>query len=155
MPAISIVGAGNWIVCHDRIGPLVLERCSGRYGPEVELFNSGSAGLSLLDCLNGQDLLLVVDACQCGGGNGEIHVLEFSALPDTAHGPSIHQIGPVETLKVAEHLYPEKMPRKVLFILVETDGLDEDGLESACDRILPVLDKAVEDQSVRTPKKDK
>jgi hydrogenase maturation protease len=140
---ITVVGAGNWLISCDRIGPRVLELCTGRFGDDVELFESGSAGLALLDCIRGQELMLVVDACKGGCRSGEIRIIEMEYPTDLPYGPSMHQFGPLETLAIASHLYPEKLPRQTRLIVVETEGLNETELEDACGRVLTVLSREI------------
>jgi hydrogenase maturation protease len=140
---ITVVGAGNWLISCDRVGPRVLALCAERFGDGVELFDSGSAGLALLDCIRGQELMLVVDACKWGGRRGEIRVLDVDRASDPSSGFSVHQLGPLETLAVARQLTPEKLPRHVRLIAVETEGLNEAELELACGRVLAVLDKEI------------
>lgn len=139
---ISVIGAGNWLVSHDRIGPRVLALVEGRYGPDVELCDIGSGGLAILDHLHGQDLLLVVDA-KVGGTPGEVVVV----IPDLDTPPtseaSVHQIGPVEALCVAKHLFPEKMPRRVLLVLVDTTDIDTEQEEEACRQVVTILDSEI------------
>ncbi len=143
LPPVTIVGAGNWLISCDRIGPRVLELCRDRFASEVELFNSGSAGLSLLDGLRGQELMLIVDACSQGWPSGEVRVREMDFSSPSARGSSLHQIGPLETLSVARQLYPEKIPRRVVLILVETEGLTETDIDQACTRVLAAVDKEI------------
>jgi hydrogenase maturation protease len=140
---IAIVGAGNWMITYDRIGPKILEMITNRYGPEVALFNTGSSGLALLDCINGQELMLVIDACKCGGPAGRIRIVPADYNSDILQGPSIHQIGPLETLIIAKYLYPQQLPRKVLLILTDTDGMNQAQMEAACRRVIWVLDREI------------
>jgi hydrogenase maturation protease len=143
-PPVAIVGTGNWLVAHDRIGPRVLEMIAGRYGPEVELFNTGTAGLALLDCIKGQELMLVVDACISGNPPGTIKVTPFRSEPKVFPGSGIHQIGPSEALSVARHLYSDKLPKHILFILVETAGINDLELENACREVVSVIDQNID-----------
>jgi hydrogenase maturation protease len=140
-PPVSVVGAGNWLFTHDRVGPRVLEKLAGRYGDEVELCDAGSGGLNVLDFLRGQELLLLVDACVDGGRVGEVRVLEPDLDVTPTSGSSVHQIGPIEALIVARELYPEQLPQKSLLILVETEGIDEALMEAACDEVVARLDQ--------------
>lgn len=143
--AISIVGAGNWLVNHDSVGPRVLELARGRYGDTVELCETGSAGLALLDHLHGQDLMIIVDACTLGGKPGTIKVVdpaEYSASP--SHNVSIHQINPFETLAVAKQIYPDQVPDRILLVLVETGNINELELERACSEVMELLDREIE-----------
>ena len=140
---VAVVGVGNWLVSYDRIGPLVLNLCEGRYGPDVELFDAGSAGLALLDCIDAQDLMLVVDACRSNGTPGKVRVAEMDVEAHMTSVPGLHQIGPLETLVVARHLFPEKLPRRLLFLLVETDGLSDDDLEQTGQRVVALIDEEI------------
>lgn len=141
---VAVVGAGNWLIASDRAGPRVLERIRGRYGPEVELRDMGSAGLALLDHLHGQELMCLVDACLLGGPPGRVYVSELSFEGIPASVGSVHQIGPLETLTIAARLYPEQMPKRVILIGVETEGIDDQTEEIACEEAVAVLDREIE-----------
>jgi hydrogenase maturation protease len=143
-PRIAIAGAGNWLLGHDRIGPAVLACAEGRYGSEVELCDIGAASLALLDHLDAQELLIVVDACIFGGDPGEVVTCEPDLDQEIVRETSVHQIGPVEALIVARHLFPEKLPRRVLLVLVETEGLGEEGEQAACEKVISIIDREVE-----------
>lgn len=142
--SILVAGAGNWLLASDRIGPRVLEMAAERYGIGVELCDIGSTALSLLDSLRGQDLLIVIDACVGRGMPGEVFVIEpdLSAIPP--RGTSTHQIGPVETLIIAQHLEPDSMPRRTILVLVETGDFGTGDEEEACWRVIEVLDREIE-----------
>ncbi len=140
--AVAVVGVGNRSLGCDQIGPRVVDDSRGRYGPEVELLDAGTAAFALLDCIRGQDLMLVVDACRAGGAPGEIRVREMGAdfhFP-VAAGTGLHQIGPLETLAVARRLFPESLPRRLLFVLVETEGLPPGDLAGAIRRAVEVVE---------------
>ncbi len=145
LPApVAVVGVGNWLVSCDRIGPNVLQKCSQRFGPEIDLIEIGCVGLALLDHIAKQELMIIVDAC-CGmGARGEIMVREpdLNSFETTAGG--CHQIGAMETLVVANFLYPERLPRKLVLILAETNGLNTLEMEKACDRITGLIEEKIE-----------
>lgn len=128
---ITVAAAGNWIISCDRIGPRVLREVERLAPPGVELADVGTSGLALLDRLHAQDLLVVVDACVGRGRAGEVLVEEPDLLAPFGREPSVHQIGPRETLVVASHLYPGEMPERVRLVLVETGGLEESGEDDA------------------------
>ena len=138
--SLAVVCVGNWLISYDRIGPKVLALSEGRYGPDVALFDAGSAGLALLDCIDGQGLMMVVDACKTGGRTGEIHVTETDFEAEISPGPGLHQIGPMETLAVARQLFPEKLPHRLLFVLVETDGMNDAQLDKAGHRVVSIIE---------------
>jgi len=143
---LTIAAAGHWLLAADRIGPLVLQRLEGRYGPDVELCDLGTGGLALLDQLRGQDLLIVVDACRMGGEPGELRALSLDRaveLPTSLGATSVHQVGPLEALSVARHLTPDQLPRRTLLVLVETEGLDDAGEERATELVVARVDQEV------------
>jgi hydrogenase maturation protease len=143
-PPVTVAGAGNWLLGHDRIGPLVLDRLSRRLPEDVELADLGCSGLALLDRLRGQDLLVVVDACVGRGRPGEVMVVEPD-LDRLGDGwPSAHQIGPVETLAVGRALYPELEPKRVVLVLVETTDLEESNEDRACAAAVRAVEREVE-----------
>jgi hydrogenase maturation protease len=143
---LTIAAAGHWLLAADRIGPMVLQRIEGRYGPDVELCDLGTGGLALLDQLRGQELLIVVDACRMGGVPGALSSLSLdraAELPASVGATSVHQVGPLEALHVARHLTPDQLPRRTLLVLVETEGLDEPGEARAADLVVATLDGEV------------
>lgn len=142
-PLITIAGAGNWLISYDNIGPLVLSLVKGRYGSHVELCELGSTTLSLLDYLHNQELLIIIDAGLQGKSPGEISVIEPNLETATVRVTSVHQIGPLETLGVANKLFPEKMPKRILLIVVETNGIDENVEKMACQRVIDILDQEI------------
>ncbi|MBW2734349.1 MAG: hydrogenase maturation protease [Deltaproteobacteria bacterium] len=143
---ITVVGAGNWLISYDCIGPRVLDLVDGRYGPtEVELRNSGSHGLSLLDHLHGQDVMIVVDACVLGGQPGEVKTLVDPPLDGpVGRESSVHQLGPIETLTVARLIDPLLMPQRLVLVLVETHGINPEIEEQACQQAVAVIDREIE-----------
>jgi hydrogenase maturation protease len=145
---IAVVGCGNWRVAADSTGPAILRRLVGRYGEEVETYDIGASALELLDCLSGQELMLIVDSSRGSGSPGEISLIEPDFDAVAADLPSLHQIGPLETLLVAAHLYPEKMPERVQLVLVETEGLAESALEGLIGPVVSVIDREIERHAI-------
>jgi hydrogenase maturation protease len=141
--AITLAGAGNALISYDRIGARVLSAAHGRYGAEVELCDLGSSPLALLDHLHGQDLLLVVDAGLMGAAPGEVAVITAPVDAIVAGLSSVHQIGPLETLAVGARLYPERMPRRILVLVVETEGLDDAGEARAGEHVIAIVDEEI------------
>ena len=118
-----VVGCGNWASRDDRVGPRVVSALKGRLGRGVTVRDVGTTTLGLLDLLDGQELLVLVDACAGRGRPGEVLVVEPDLHALVPERVGTHQIGPVETLVVARELYPERLPRRTVLVLVETGGL--------------------------------
>lgn len=144
-PPVLVAGAGNSLLACDRIGPMVLESIADRYGGGVELCDIGCTALALLDHLRGQDLLIVIDACIGRGEPGEVFVTEPDLEALMTPGTSSHQVGPVEALVVARHLWPERLPKRVLLLLVETGAVDEAVEAAAYECVISQLDREIDD----------
>ncbi|MFW5936563.1 MAG: hydrogenase maturation protease [Desulfosalsimonas sp.] len=142
-PTVVIVGNGNWQVASDKAGPMVIKSLAGRYGASVQIKDIGTSALGLLECLDSQDLMLVVDACVKGGAPGEIHVIQPDLDAPLREKPGLHQIGPVETLMVAKYLYPHTLPKTISLILIETQGLNDADLEPVCQRGVSIIDRKI------------
>lgn len=138
---VCVVGSGNPLIAGDRIGPRVLERLAGRYGDEVELVELGTACLGLLDAIDGQELLLVVDASAHGeGGAVRLCDPELDRIPAT--GTGVHGLGPVEALAVVRALEPQRLPRRCRFVLVDADhARDAASEELACQAAVAAIDR--------------
>lgn len=140
---VSVVGCGNWMIRADRVGPRVLAALGSRPSPEVELCDVGTTVLGLLDRLRGQELLILVDACAGCGEPGEVRVV-VPRLIASSRPPSSHQIGPVDTLVVARELYPERLPRRLVFVQVETSGLAAAEEDAVCARAVAAVEREIE-----------
>lgn len=143
VPAVSVVGCGNWQVRPDRIGPRVLAALAARAPAGVELADVGTTLLGLLDRLHGQELLVLVDACVGRAAPGTVEVVD--PAPGTAIPPraTLHQIGPLETLAIARELYPELCPRRTRLVLIETGGLGPEAEAEVCARALAAIETEI------------
>lgn len=147
---VAIVGTGNRLISCDNIGPKVLHMSRTRFGPgtdlpDVDLIDAGSTGLVLMDHIANQELMILVDACCGEGPGGRIHILEPDLTSPAAPVAGSHQIGALEALMAARYLYPEKMPRRLWLILVETDGLTRAEMEKACGRMVRIIEGKIEE----------
>lgn len=123
---VTVVGCGNWRDRDDRVGPRALAALRGRLAPDVALADVGVTVLGLLDLLHGQELLVLVDACVGRARPGAVTILDADAADPPVGRPSLHQIGPLETLAVTRELYPDRLPRTIRLVLIETGGLAEE-----------------------------
>lgn len=142
-PGVTVVGCGNWLVPSDRIGSQVLQQLAGRLERWIALESVGTSLLGLLDHLHGQELLILVDACIGRGAPGTVHVVEPDLDATPPARPSAHQIGPLETLIVGRELYPERFPLRVLWLLIETGGLEGEAERSACQRAVDKVESLI------------
>ena len=104
----------------------------------------------ILDSIDGQDLMIVVDACVLGGKPGELRLVEPELKGAVSASTSVHQIGPLESLTIARKLYPEKLPLRILLILVETHGADPPTLDAAADDAVAAIDREIDSWQAQT-----
>ena len=93
-----IVCVGNSLVGDDAAGCAVYESLARESLPDgVRLHLLGVAGISLLEILAGENILIVVDAVQFGAKPGTVHILDWSELPQarglavSAHGIGLRE----------------------------------------------------------------
>lgn len=116
-----VVCVGNDLVADDGVACVVHERLEAApLPPGTRLHRLGLAGLALLDLLDGEPLLVVVDAVQLGAPPGTLHVLDWERVPPARGAAvSVHGIGLREALDVGARLQPERMPRRTVLVGVE------------------------------------
>lgn len=123
-PRAVVACVGNGLVADDAVGGAVAARLAlAALPPGVRVELLGTGGLALLDGLDGEDVLVVVDAVQLGAAAGTLHVLEWDGLPSApGQAVSAHGIGVREAIDVGRMLCPERMPGRVVLV----------GIEGAC-----------------------
>jgi len=116
-----IVCIGNDLVADDAIGHALYHILTEKPPvTDVRLCLLGVGGMAVVDQLQGEAVLVVVDAVQFGASPGTVHVLGWEQLPATEMRPvSGHGIGVREALEVCRKLYPERMPRQIYLVGVE------------------------------------
>lgn len=140
-----VVCIGNDLVADDAIGHEIYRLLNERALPEgVRVCLLGVGGMDLLDEVNGEDLLIVVDAVQFGAAPGSVHVLDWEKIPSNQLRPvSGHGIGVKEALQVCRKLYPEKAAGSVYLVGVEGQCFDMVGA-GLTPAVLAGLPEAVE-----------
>lgn len=143
-----IACVGNDLVADDGAGCAVCDLLEGAPLPAgVRLLRVGVMSVALLDELEGEDLLVVVDAVQLGGPAGTLHVLEWEELPVAGQAVTGHGIGVREALQVGRLLYPERMPGRVVLVGIEGrcfDGLGEPLTDAVAAAVAPAAAAALE-----------
>lgn len=147
-----IVCIGNELVADDGVGHelhrLLVQR---PLPPGVRVQLLGVGGIDLLDWLDGEDVLIVVDAVQLGQPPGTIQVMAWEEIPVSEARPvSGHGIGVKEALLVCRRLFPEKAPRAAYLVGVEGGcfnrigvGLSEPVRQALPEAVERIVDLAV------------
>ncbi len=121
MKSALIVCIGNDLAADDAAGLIIYKKLEKSIlPPGTRTSFLGTGGITLIDELGGEDILVVVDAVQFGAAPGTVHVLGWDRLPPATLRPvSGHGIGIRETIEVAKRLFPEKTPRHVYLVGIE------------------------------------
>jgi hydrogenase maturation protease len=157
---VLILGLGNLLRGDDGVGCRLVEELARReLSPDVQVLDGGTAGLGLLDLMEGWERVIIVDAVEMGRKPGEF--LRFIPadvwLASTPDHFSLHHAGLHEVLALADAL-GRALPEIVIFGVQPSDLGWGAGLSPAVEAALPALADAVleatRDQGPGTRDKD-
>ena len=118
-----VIGIGHPERGDDGAGVAVVRLLGGHVGQNVRLLEMPSNVSRLLDCWDGADAVVVVDAMSSGATPGTVRRFDAAAasLPARAFRPSsTHGFGVAEVIELARTL--GRLPRRLLVV----------GIEGAC-----------------------
>jgi hydrogenase maturation protease len=153
-----VVCIGNDLVGDDGVGHEIFRQLSKRaLPPGVRVCLLGLGGIDIIDHLDGEQLLIVVDAVQLGQPAGTVQVLPWEDIPASDLRPvSGHGIGIREALQVCRRLYPDKAAKNVYLVGVEGSCFNELGagltdivrraVPEAVGRVVELIDSGAVDQ---------
>ena len=103
---VLIMGIGNILLRDEGVGVRVVEAMQNLDLPDhVELVDAGTAGADLVDIMADRRKVIVVDAIESQAAPGTIFRLSGEELlPEPGASISLHQLGLVESLFMAEQL---------------------------------------------------
>jgi hydrogenase maturation protease len=114
-----ILGIGNLILTDDGVGIKIAHKLKEER-PELEVVETGEAGLSLLDLITGYDRLIIIDSIKTEQGEpGQVYKLELEDLKPAMDFSSSHGIDIATAFKLGQSL-GYKMPESVSLYAVET-----------------------------------
>jgi len=117
-----VIGVGNRMMGDDGVGPIVLDRLSGRLGETVALVESVGDATHLLESWRDARLALVVDAVVSGGVPGSVQRIEGNAgFPATWRSASTHLVGVVEAIELGKML--DQLPDELVVYGIEIDAV--------------------------------
>jgi len=124
---VLVLGLGNILLKDEGVGVHVVEQLRKCDLPEyVEVIDGGTSSLDILLLQDNQFKLIVIDAVKAGQEPGTIYQARMTAdetdkLTDMLHGQtpqiSLHQIGLIETLVMADKL--KRAPGEIVIFGVE------------------------------------
>ena len=119
-----VVGIGNILLRDEGVGVRVIEAMRDIPLPDdVELLDGGTSGADLIDFIADRPKVIFIDAVRTDGPPGSVY--RFSPedlMQDAAPALSLHQLGLLETLRMARHM--NCSPREVVIFGVKPGAID-------------------------------
>ena len=119
MRPVLVLGIGNTLLSDEGVGVRVVEALATRCLPDsVELIDGGTAGADLVDLMADRETLLVIDAVDFDAPPGSVACCSpDELLPAEGEAISLHQLGLLESLRMAEIL--GCAPRRTRIIAIQ------------------------------------
>lgn len=115
MDKIVVLGAGNLLLKDEGVGIHLIQKLRGmEIGEGVEFIDGGTSLLDFLPEAEDVSKLIIVDAIKLGGKPGKTYKIcvDDSLLRGAKGMTSLHQLGVVETLAIAQKM--GKLPHTVI-----------------------------------------
>jgi len=140
--SILVMGVGNILLSDEGVGVRVIEALKERKLPDtIELLDGGTGMLDLLDILANRDKVIIIDAVRGGNEPGAVYRFTLTDIAMQRQNlMSLHQIGLLETLNLAE--LTGCTPRDVVILGIEPKKIDW-GLELSPE-VAAVVSKVIE-----------
>jgi hydrogenase maturation protease len=142
-----VAGIGSTIRGDDGVGVHAARQLKTRSLPDnVHIIELGTAGLALLDLVEGYDRLIVLDAIVTGALCGTVHVLTGEEAARTVHLGAGHEADLPTTLSLGRKLMGSHMPQNVAVVAVEAGDLTtfSERLTSQVEAAIPEMVAKVE-----------
>ncbi|MFQ5638184.1 MAG: HyaD/HybD family hydrogenase maturation endopeptidase [bacterium] len=143
---ITILGVGNILLTDEGVGVRVIEELERNFTfpSNVEVYDGGTGGMSLLSVIEEADYLIVVDSVLVGESAGTIVKFNFADLPsDLTRKLSAHEIDIIEVLNIAQVL--GKRPPTVI-IGIQPKDISSYGTKLTIEKHIPELVELVIDE---------
>jgi len=121
---VLVVGIGNILLRDEGVGVRVIEAMRGTALPDdVELLDGGTSGADLIDFIADRQKVIVIDAVRTDGPPGSVYRFgPEDLMQDAAPALSLHQLGLLETLRMARHM--NCSPGEVVIFGVKPGAID-------------------------------
>ncbi len=132
----------------DGTGIHVIEALGKEKLPEnVKVFDCATRAFDVLECIDGCDKAVIVDAYKKGGASGSVYRFSFdpACTMDESVNLSMHDINFIDALKAGKEIY--KLPAEIVIIGVEPEVLEcRLGLSSKLNDALSGIIEAVKSE---------
>lgn len=137
---ILILALGNDIMGDDAVGLIAARELKKEFGNDVDIFEVSSAGLALIDLLEGYNRVLILDSVPCTSEACDtVKELTKEDL-SKQYSYSPHYVGLPEIIELANRLgirFPHEI--KALTVEIREKGIIREGLSDETKNKLPIL----------------
>jgi len=117
-----VIGIGNLLRCDDGAG-IHLVNTLKETNPDLDAFDLAMGSIDLIEHLMGYERAYIVDAVKTGNKPGTIFKIEFSKGENLPTIHSSHGIDLFTTLRLAEELYGDELPREIIVYGIEAKDI--------------------------------
>jgi hydrogenase maturation protease len=120
-----IIGVGNLLLGDEGLGVHVVEELNEmNLPPNVEVFDGGTGGVSILNLMEGADKVIIVDAVLGVGEPGQIYVVGIDKLlKGVVKFFSLHELDLLSALKIGKEM--GKLPPELVLVGVEPKNYEK------------------------------
>jgi hydrogenase maturation protease len=153
MSEVTVVGVGNEMRQDDGVGLLVARRLKRMVPRGVRVVECGGEALELMECWEGSEVAVIVDALYGDADVGTVHRFDLGQghpVPDRFFTYSTHDISVSQALELARVL--GRLPRRVVLYGIEACSFEHgaemtpevaDAAESVIHSVLELIDGLV------------
>jgi len=117
-----VLGIANPILGDDSIGFYVTQELASKVKDEsVDVKDTSTHGLNLLELLAGYDRVIIVDAIKTENGEaGQVYKLRPEDFANTVHfATSLHDTNLATAIEIGKRLLAEQMPKEIVIFAIE------------------------------------
>jgi hydrogenase maturation protease len=124
MQAIRVIGLGNEFRGDDAVGLLAARRLRQSVRDRAGVIEAATAGVELMELMQGARMVILIDAARSGQAPGTIHRFDASVSPigGRIFSCSSHAIGTVDALELARAM--GILPPTVIVYGIEADDTE-------------------------------
>jgi hydrogenase maturation protease len=138
---VAIIGVGNLLLKDEGVGIWVIEELKKK-NLDVELFDCATDPMLVLECMDGKDKVVVVDAYKGNSEPGTIYKFGVEDVKEKKLDLSLHNLTFLDVLRIGKDSF--KLPQEIVIIGIEPAEIEAGiGLSDELKRKLPEIVKVV------------
>ncbi len=118
-----IIGIGSTIRGDDGVGVHIVRRLRDHAVPNTDILELGTAGIGLIDFIDGYDRLIIIDAIVTGAPPGTVFELTGDDVVRSVHLNVGHETDFSTALALGVKLLEQQTPKHIVVLAVEAKDL--------------------------------